>query len=51
MSILIGNPKPRPKLPSFQKSQSMSRIRERKKKTLFGGLWQTENKIKNQKFY
>ncbi len=46
MSILIGNPKPRPKSPSFQKSQSMSCIGERKKKkkkNLFWRFCQTEN--------
>jgi hypothetical protein len=31
LSILIDNPKPKPKPPSFQKSQSMSCIGERKK--------------------
>lgn len=43
MSILIGNTKPRPKPPSFQKSQSMSCIGERKKKNLIWRFWQTEN--------
>jgi len=38
MSILIGNPKPRPKPPSFQKSQSMVCMGERKKKPYLEGL-------------
>jgi len=38
MSILIGNPKPRPKPPSFQKSQSMVCMGERKEKPYLEGL-------------